>query len=145
MQQTRYKVDLRAYHHECEQNYLRLLKLLPPEQNRACFQLQMPDNQRSEIEAEVVERCKYTTLVRLVQKVKNRWLDDKQFDLRIYHDAHMVEITAFQQRRRIQPSYAYPNPQMYQPDEKLQQQRFLSECLSYCLEHGLSLEAIPSF
>lgn len=137
MQKAPYKVDLRAYHRECEANYLRLLKLLPADCDTVSFQVSLPDHQRGDVTLTVVERCKYTSMARLTQQGTSGWGNNKQFDLRIYHDAHMVEVTAFQRQRRIDVKYAYPNVRMHQPDEKLQQQRFLSECLVYCLEHGL--------
>jgi len=34
------------------------------------------------------------------------------------------------------PRYTYPNDNMYQEDEKLQQNRFLSDWLEHCLQNG---------
>ncbi len=57
-------------------------------------------------------------------------------DVRAYHDAHMLEVGAFQSHRRIAARYDYPNDRMHQQDEKSQQNRFLAEWLEHCLQNG---------
>jgi uncharacterized protein YqiB (DUF1249 family) len=57
-------------------------------------------------------------------------------DLRLYHDASMAEIVAFQRHRHLEGRYDYPNPNMYQRDEKIQQNRYLAEILELCLAEG---------
>ena len=52
----------------------------------------------------------------------------------------MLEVGAFQSHRRIAPRYDYPNPAMYQQDEKLRQNLFLADWLEHCLQNGLSGE-----
>lgn len=139
MQSRRYKVDLSAYMAECEANYLRLMKLLPKNDNQVIYNVQLPNNRKGLIYFRIIERCKYTTMLTVEQEGFAEWLAPSHFDVRIYHDARMVEVTAFQRQQRIQPVYTYPNQKMYQKDEKYQQHRFLSECLINCLENGLSL------
>ena len=93
---------------------------------------------------EVVERCRYTTLMRVQQQgSKSPWLLAPRFDLRSYHDARMVEVTGFQAQRHIAPRYDYPNRQMHSRDEKSQQNLFLTEWLSYCLQQGCSSAQVP--
>ena len=67
-----------------------------------------------------------------------------RFDLRAYHDARMLEVTAFQSRRQVQARYEYPNADMHAPDEKAQQNMFLAEWLSHCIEQGYSTLDVPS-
>ena len=57
-------------------------------------------------------------------------------DVRAYHDATLAEVVAWQGQRRFQPRHEYPNPHMYQRDEKAQLNQFLGELLGFCLEKG---------
>ncbi|MEO0442849.1 MAG: DUF1249 domain-containing protein [Pseudomonadota bacterium] len=63
-------------------------------------------------------------------------------DVRLYHDATLAEVIAWQGQRRFQPRHEYPNPQMYQRDEKAQLNTFLGELLSFCLEKGRIMENV---
>jgi len=45
---------------------------------------------------------------------------------------------AFDGHRNWQSQYAYPNPKMYQPDEKQALNRFLADWLVFCRKHGLA-------
>lgn len=131
----RYSVDLAALHATCESNYARLLQLFPEYETSNYRAFQLPQGQRVRID--VVERCRYTTLMKVSQQGScHDWLSTPSFDLRVYHDARMVEVTAFQARRGIEPRYDYPNPEMHARDEKAQQNLFLSEWLSHCLQQG---------
>jgi uncharacterized protein len=60
--------------------------------------------------------------------------------VRLYHDAKAAEVIEFQHARRFAAVYPYPNPEMRQPDEKAQVNRFLGEYLSMCLACGGALE-----
>ncbi len=57
-------------------------------------------------------------------------------EVRAYHDAGMLEVSAFQSHRRIAARYDYPNAYMLQQDEKIQQNHFLAEWLEHCLGQG---------
>ena len=137
MAKPSYKIDLAAYIHLCETNYLRLLKLLPRTAHRRGYQLDVSRNGTADLMFSVKERNKFTNIVELELKSANQTLPDYHFDLRVYYDAAMVEVIAFQGRRQISPRYHYPNPNMHQCDEKYQQQQFLADCLGSCLAHGL--------
>ena len=84
---------------------------------------------------EVTERTRYTTLLRVTQRGQHG-IPAMDLDVRLYHDASMAEIVAFQRHRHLQGRYAYPNPNMYQRDEKIQQNRYLAELLELCLAQG---------
>lgn len=137
-----YKVDLQAYMAECEANYLRVQKLLPVNLDAVTYSVDLPFDSECLLSITVTEKCKYTTMIKLKKESSVDWLADCCFDLRVYHDARMVEVVGFQKHRRLAVKYAYPNQKMYQQDEKYQQHAFLSECLSYCLKYGLSAESI---
>jgi uncharacterized protein YqiB (DUF1249 family) len=61
---------------------------------------------------------------------------DSSLYLRMYHDVSMAEVVKHRSSRRLESRYDYPNSEMYQPDEKQQQNQFLSELLSLCLSEA---------
>ena len=138
----RYSVDLAALHATCESNYARLLQLFPDYETANCREFHLEPGQR--IRIDVVERCRYTTLMRVCQQGGDKsWLSAPHFDLRVYHDARMVEVISFQAQRLIEPRYEYPNPSMHARDEKAQQNVFLAEWLSHCLQQGHCTGHLP--
>lgn len=139
MSTTQYKVNLANYLAACEANYWRLLKLLPSDQQSACFSVQLANGQSSVVAIKLQEQHRYTTMISLEQHASSPLLSDSHFEIRLYHDAMLAEVTAFQQHKQIQPRYRYPNKKMYQQDEKWQQNLFLSELLVYCLNNGLAV------
>lgn len=91
------------------------------------------------------EQTAYTTLLSLSQADDagdslDHWCQLPQLQLRLYHDARVVEVVACQGIWRLRPRYGYPNKRMLQQDEKAQWNRFLTEWLSHCLEHGYSFD-----
>jgi uncharacterized protein YqiB (DUF1249 family) len=139
----RYSIDLAGLHATCESNYARLLQLFPDYETANCREFQLRGGQRVRID--IVERCRYTTLMRVCQRGgTDDWLTPPQFDLRVYHDARMVEVSSFQASDRIAARYEYPNPDMHARDEKTQQNLFLAEWLSHCLEQGQSTTGLPA-
>lgn len=134
-----YKINLANHLAACEANYWRLLKLLPKGQPQAHFGVQLANGQSSEIRLKEQEVHRYTTMLSLEQELSSPLQGSTQFDIRLYHDAMLAEVTGFQQHKQIQPRYPYPNKKMYQQDEKWQQNLFLSELLVYCLNNGLAM------
>ncbi len=151
----RYKVDLPLQMAECEANYLRLTKLLA---NRH------PDNSASHQDElrfmiargqqdwlhvlRIIERSPYTTTLELSRTAigeSSSWLALPKLTLRMYHDAKLAEVLAWEGHKRLRPRYEYPNQSMYQSDEKYQLNRFLGEWLTLCLEHGHSLDGTFCF
>jgi uncharacterized protein len=131
----RYSIDLAGLHATCESNYVRLLQLFPDYETANSREFQLSGGERVRID--IVERCRYTTLMKVCQHGEsNEWLTPPHFDLRAYHDARMVEVSSFQARRRVAARYEYPNPAMHARDEKAQQNLFLAEWLSHCLQQG---------
>ncbi len=139
MQKKQYKVNLANYLAACEANYWRLLKLLPRGQQGACFAVQLASGEDSALELIVQQECPYTTMLSIEQRASSTLFSDYHFDVRLYHDAMLAEVIAFQQHKQVKPRYTYPNKKMYQQDEKWQQNLFLSELLVYCLNNGLAV------
>lgn len=128
--------DLAGLHAACEANYARLLRLFPDYEQSNSREFELCG---ARVRLEVIERSRYTTIFRCFQYHSgSHWLESLKVDLRAYHDAGMVEVGAFQSHRNIQPRYDYPNPAMYQQDEKVQQNLFLADWLEYCLQSGFS-------
>ena len=134
-----YKVDLADLHAVCEANYARILRLFPDYEQVNSRQFAVGD---ARVSIEVTERARYTTIFSINQHHGElRWLGQLRAELRVYHDARMAEVGAFQSRRRIASRYHYPNRDMFQQDEKAQQNRFLAEWLEHCLHSGHSLHS----
>ncbi|MBS98679.1 MAG: hypothetical protein CMI01_08380 [Oceanospirillaceae bacterium] len=141
----KYVPDLSRQMAMCEANYARLLKLIPDLDNTDQREYQISWQGRSAlVRLEVEERFRYTTTVLVSQQSESdsRWLESPQLLVRLYHDALMAEVICMRQRRQLSGRYAYPNPQMHQPDEKAQLNEFLGECLTQCLNHGHLMEPV---
>ena len=154
----KYTPNLRGYIGQCETNYWQLNRLLPylHEQDERVFGIELLNkapvdceldqfkSHVQQIRCQVLERCKYTTTLSLVQDANIAdWFPKPAIIVRMYHDARMAEVLSFERNRYIQAIYTYPNKQMYQPDEKAQNNAFLGEWLSHCLAFGVSMSAIP--
>jgi uncharacterized protein YqiB (DUF1249 family) len=118
------------------------MQLFPDYETTNYREFQLGSGERVRID--VVERSRYTTQLRICQQGGEGWLAAPRFDLRAYHDARMVEVISFQSQRHIEARYDYPNTDMHAPDEKAQQNIFLAEWLSHCLEQGCSTLDLPS-
>lgn len=71
------------------------------------------------------------------------WLPPLLARVRLYHDARVAEVVEMQQCR-LQARYAYPNPAMHLPDEKLQTNRLFGEWLQHCLRFGRAGGPLPA-
>lgn len=137
MQQAKkkqFKVNLVELHAVCEANYARFLRLFPDYERANTREFVVGE---ARVQLEVMERCRYTTIFRLHQQyAEARWLGSLRVELRAYHDAGMLEVGMFQSHRQVAARYQYPNEEMFQQDEKSQQNRFLADWLEYCLQNG---------
>ncbi len=149
--QKQFKLNLADLHAVCEANYARLLRLFPDYQTANIREFNLGP---SRVIIEVQERCRYTTIFRILQQpmltqsngmqrtgeapAEAPWLGSIRAEVRAYHDATMLEVGSFQSHRRIQARYQYPNDKMYQQDEKCQQNRFLADWLEHCIASGRS-------
>jgi uncharacterized protein YqiB (DUF1249 family) len=140
----RYVPDLKKMAAACEGNYIRLNKLMPDFElgyEKSFFISGDSSSDNSEYEArihlKVIESFPYTSTIEVVQKgLCPDWIQPPCMIVRIYHDARSAEVTSYQNQKRIQGKYQYPNPQMRMPDEKAQLNQFLAEWLTHCLKYG---------
>lgn len=113
------------------------------------FALEMPGSSVTVL-VELVERSRYTTLVRFtqlgpeVQEVAGVVLNlaPPTMLVRLYHDARSAEVVEVRNESRFKEVYEYPNPRMRARDEKAQVNRFLGEYLAMCLRYGLASEQV---
>jgi len=147
----RYKVDLSLQMAECETNYARLIKLiahhLQPGNDEFRFMMSRGDHQWLLI-LRVLERSPYTTTLQLTQTAVadiSSWLHMPRLTVRMYHDAKLAEVLAWEGHKRLRPRYVYPNQSMYQADEKLQINQFLGDWLKIALECGLNISMLDVF
>lgn len=149
----RYKVDLPLQMAECETNYVRLQKLLTQHFNKPVAE-QLGDEYRFLVsrgelqwlhQLRVLERSPYTTTLLLRQTNlagESNWLRMPRLTVRMYHDAKLAEVLAWEGHKRLRPRYEYPNQAMYQSDEKLQVNQFLGELLTRCLSEGHQVDDV---
>ncbi len=144
----RYKVDLPLQMAECEANYLRLSKLLARSAaDDIRFMVAGTDQSWLHL-LKITERSPYTTtlvLSRTAVGPASQWLSMPRLTLRMYHDAKLAEVLAWEGHKRLRPRYDYPNQSMYQSDEKYQLNRFLGEWLELCLAQGHDVSELTSF
>lgn len=139
-----YRVNLPLQMAECEANYWRLKKLLSGA-DQDSYDFMVSRGQRHWLhKLQVIERSRYTTtlLLSLESSQVSQWLKMPRLTVRIYEDAQLAEVLAWEGHKRLRPCYAYPNPAMYHNDEKLQVNQFLGEWLSLCLVEGHSLDDV---
>lgn len=122
-----------------EGNYVRLQKLLPDSKagTQLTFSLSNGSHKGMRISVTIDEIHRYTTMLTIQQREKLApGLKGPRMQVRMYHDAGMAEVVRYQDKQVNQGTYQYPNPAMFQPDEKTQLNRFLADCLEHCLQHG---------
>lgn len=91
----------------------------------------------------ILERSVYTTTLTFSQSsaLDEKFVRPQHMKIRIYHDAQVAEVLAYQNAAHLQAFYPYPNPRMFQPYEKRRVNQFLGEWLNYCLENGYRMVA----
>lgn len=145
--QQKYRPNLSNLMNLSEMNYMLALRLLADKEQvgevRHFF-----INDSLSYTLEVHEVTRYTSLISFIQNtppVSQAFSTIMQpvMQLRLYHDARMVEVLSSQYMSNIKPRYDYPNENMRQPDEKQQVLLFLKEWLKLCLEQGQSAVEIP--
>lgn len=121
-----------------ESNYTKLL-LVVPLMPRLEDAVRINSNRDHYVDISVLEKTKYTSLlsIRLQHKTLSHWIPDLSMTIRSYHDAQVAEVLSFQNHRRFEPKYSYPNDNMFHRDEKQQINVFLSEWLNHCVASNM--------
>lgn len=142
---NRYTINFPAHMARCEANYWLLLKLMPDSAVQDTWKFAVGrEPQHWQMQIAITERMRYTITVEITRRdaVDNRWLQMPTLTVRLYHDAAIAEVLAWEQHQRLEVRYDYPNRRMYQADEKAQFNEFLGEWLNLCLGQGRVLEAV---
>lgn len=133
---------------DCDANYLRLIKLFPEYKSASTRSFALSGQAGGAqadrvVTARVLERTPYTTLIKLEQAGCQGigWLGLPALKVRLYHDARVAEVVDCEGHRSPAPRFDYPNPNMYQQDEKAQWNHFLADLLAHCLKHGYEVDA----
>lgn len=142
----RYRLDFPELMRLCEQNYGRLLPLLRAlgDEDQGIFTLPGTGAEEMEVEVRVLERCRYTTVLRMEQDAVHSLLPPSRLTIRLYHDARLAEVTEALPFRRVSARHEYPNRSMHQRDEKSQWNRFLGDWLTHLHRHGGSRQGLES-
>ena len=132
-------VSLQCHHAQCEVNYLHLQRLLPG--FRTGDELHIGCSERGgsvqQIRLCVLERSRYTAVVRLIQDWALWGRGGIELDVRVYLDVAMAEVVGSPPLvSRLRPRYPYPNSRMLARDEKWQLNCLLGEWLACCFETG---------
>jgi hypothetical protein len=117
-----------------EENYRLLLQLLPEMEAGGDRYYLAADDGTQPLEILVLERARYTTFIELSKPfyVQGVWMPDLSMQLRIYHDAGVVEVVAYQGCQRIPARYEVESHAPFHRDEKRQVNLLLHELLRYC-------------
>jgi hypothetical protein len=144
MTKRRYVPDLISDMAECDANYFRLSRLFPNMHEDECveFGVQGTTEDGAIVTLRITERCPYTTMLSLQvdSEADKSWVKWPSLEVRVYHDLNTAEVISFERHRNFKYRYAMPNPDMYQPDEKSQINRFFGEMLTFCLVYGHALD-----
>lgn len=130
-------VDLKQHLTLCEMNYYRFLRLLPGLRDGVDqwdFKAGLTEATSLLVCVKILDPAPYTTTIEVLQSRNQS--PEPRLVVRLYHDANLAEIVSWDEHRNWMSQYSYPNPQMYQMDEKLALNRFLGEWLTYCRDQG---------
>lgn len=133
-----YRLDFPALMRQCEDNYGLLMALMPvlEEQDEWCLALPAAGKEERHVTLRVLDRCRYTTELRLDVDGPHPLLPPASLTVRLYHDACLAEVVASAPHARVPARHDYPNARMHQRDEKHQWNRHLGEWLRHLREHG---------
>ncbi|QPG07245.1 DUF1249 domain-containing protein [Salinimonas marina] len=123
----------------CEVNYARFLQVLPDcDTQDLAFEFTIGTHLSYRITLTDTARYTTTLLVEQLNAHTPAYLKPSM-EVRLYHDARMAEVISSQNTGAFAPSYAYPNRNMRQRNEKQLVNQFLGEWLQFCLNHQPSV------
>ena len=122
-----------------ERNYAKLFQTVPNINHLSAGKLVHYRYDDNQIQILVEEHTKYTSQLNVSMRFKgnSHFLPKINIQVRLYHDAKVAEVIDFQQKRRFHSRYPYPNPGMYQRNEKQQINLFLADWLDHCIRQGI--------
>ena len=123
----------------CEANFLRLKKILNDfSKNKYSFETINPDSSSNPISFSVIHRTRHTLIVEAKQKIKLKKIESLIIRIQISLDAKLAEVISFQGERAV--PYFMKELKTQSRDEKIQQNRFLTEWLESIFANGINPE-----
>ena len=121
----------------CEANFLRLKKILNNfSLNKYLFETINPDSSSNPISFCVIQRTRHTLIIEAKQKIKLKKIENLIFRIQISLDAKLAEVVSFQGERAV--PYFMKVLKTQSRDEKIQQNRFLTEWLENIFANGIN-------
>ena len=121
----------------CEANFLRLKKILNNfSLNKYLFETINPDSSSNPISFKVIHRTKHTLIIEAKQKIKLKKIENLIIRIQISLDAKLAEVISFQGERAV--PYFMKVLKTQSRDEKIQQNRFLTEWLENIFANGIN-------
>jgi len=123
----------------CEANFLRLKKILKNfSVNKYLFETINHDSSSNPISFNVIHRTKHTLIIEAKQKIKLKKMESLIIRIQISLDAKLAEVISFQGERAV--PYFMKVLKTQSRDEKIQQNRFLTEWLENIFANGINPE-----
>ena len=120
----------------CETNFLRLKNLLQNfSKNKYLFETINPDTSSNPISFCVLHRTRHTLIIEAKQKIKLKKIDNLIIRIQISLDARLAEVLSFQGERAV--PYFMKVLKIQSKDEKIQQNKFLTEWLENIFSNGI--------
>ena len=121
----------------CEANFLRLKKILKNfSGNKYLFETINHDSSSNPISFNVIHRTKHTLIIEAKQKIKLKKMESLIIRIQISLDAKLAEVISFQGERAV--PYFMKVLKTQSRDEKIQQNRFLTEWLENIFANGIN-------
>ena len=121
----------------CEANFLRLKKILQDfSRNKYSFETVNPDSSSNSISFCVIHKTQHTLIIEAKQKIKLKKMESLIIRIQISLDAKLAEVISFQGERAV--PYFMKVLETQSKDEKMQQNRFLTEWLESILANGIN-------
>ena len=121
----------------CEANFLRLKKILNDfSLNKYLFETINPDSSSNPISFNIIHRTKHTLTIEAKQKIKLKKMENLIIRIQISLDARLAEVISFQGERAV--PYFMKVLKTQSRDEKIQQNRFLTEWLENIFANGIN-------
>ena len=123
----------------CEANFLRLKKILQNfSRNKYSFETVNPDSSSNSISFCVIHKTQHTLIIEAKQKIKLKKMENLIIRIQISLDAKLAEVISFQGERAV--PYFMKVLETQSKDEKMQQNRLLTEWLENILANGINPE-----
>ena len=121
----------------CEANFLRLKKILNNfSVNKYLFETINPDSSSNPISFCIIHRTRHTLIIEAKQKIKLKKIENLIIRIQISLDAKLAEVVSFQGERAV--PYFMKVLKTQSRDEKIQQNRFLTEWLENIFANGIN-------